>query len=195
MGVRLGSKSCIEKTAKFVSEKFRISLGRGREPSNLRCSGLAVAHNRRRFRSDAAPILVPQVLGHQTRCHGKYEYDHLRHQSLRGSRGPVPGRAQPSPSRPQIRLIQLGGVGRYPCGSATGSRRLAPAWLSAGQRETQRMRPEGQRPSQMPRSDPTLRTRPRIPEPLPAESSRKRAIRRRTAARRRNSQEEARSAS
>ena len=33
MGVRLGSKSCIEKTAEFAAEKFCLSLGRGREPS------------------------------------------------------------------------------------------------------------------------------------------------------------------
>src|ERR1043166_3294952 len=39
MGVRPESKSCIKKTAELAARKFCMSLGRGREPSNLRCSG------------------------------------------------------------------------------------------------------------------------------------------------------------
>ena len=35
MGVRLESKSCIEKTSNFGSEKFRISLGHQAEVSNF----------------------------------------------------------------------------------------------------------------------------------------------------------------
>ena len=49
MGVRLGSKSCIEKTAEFAVEKFCLSLGQGREPSNLRCSGLTIIAAYERF--------------------------------------------------------------------------------------------------------------------------------------------------
>src|SRR3954465_3353566 len=45
MGVRPESKSFFEKTAEFASKKFCMSLGRGREPSNLRWSGLTPARS------------------------------------------------------------------------------------------------------------------------------------------------------
>jgi hypothetical protein len=38
-----------EKTAEFAVEKFCLSLGQGREPSNLRCSGLTIIAAYERF--------------------------------------------------------------------------------------------------------------------------------------------------
>ena len=71
-GVRLGTNSCIEFPLEFAAAKIRISVARGRQPSNLslRAPGLAVAHNRRCFRSEASPKLVPQILGHQEAMFG-----------------------------------------------------------------------------------------------------------------------------
>jgi hypothetical protein len=106
MGVRPGSKSCIEKTAEFAVEKFCLSLGQGREPSNLQCSGLAVAHNRKCFRADARLKLVPLVLGHQTRCHGEDEDDHFRHQCREVHKGR--SRAEPWPPRTRRRSCPHG---------------------------------------------------------------------------------------